>query len=272
MKHTKKLIPALGMLLLSASMLVTSTFAWFSVNLNVEAKNITVSAVGDQVYLQIAAGTLDGANGTTKATFTAGEAHKDAQGTASAKGLTPVTVVDGLDDATTTITNADFSNHAYVGGDFSWVTATSDAVDQWATTGTYTKVDSTNYYHKNSFVIRLNKDAGKATADAPLKVNNIALTNTAATGDGQDFSKCVSVLVVCGEYTQLWNQKTGAWAEVEATSNGKLSAGNFADTTGVQVDVYVFFDGENENCSIADFTAAGVTATYTVSVSFTVSA
>ena len=53
MKHTKKLIPAIGMLLLSACMLVTSTFAWFSMNENVTATGMNVVAKGDQVYLQI---------------------------------------------------------------------------------------------------------------------------------------------------------------------------------------------------------------------------
>ena len=50
MKLTKKLIPAIGMLMLSAVMLVTSSFAWFSMNENVSVTGMSVTAKGDQVY------------------------------------------------------------------------------------------------------------------------------------------------------------------------------------------------------------------------------
>lgn len=43
-KNTRKLISAVGMLLISASMLVTSTFAWFTMNREVEVRNLTVQA------------------------------------------------------------------------------------------------------------------------------------------------------------------------------------------------------------------------------------
>ena len=42
--NTKKLIPAAGMLALSASMLATSTYAWFTMSREVEVKNIQMTA------------------------------------------------------------------------------------------------------------------------------------------------------------------------------------------------------------------------------------
>ena len=43
-KTKRKLIPAIGMLLVSATMLATSTYAWFTMNKEVEVRNLTVQA------------------------------------------------------------------------------------------------------------------------------------------------------------------------------------------------------------------------------------
>ncbi|MBP5209532.1 MAG: hypothetical protein J6125_01595, partial [Clostridia bacterium] len=47
----KKLIPALCLLLISAAMLGTSTFAWFSMNTTVSATNMTVKATASKNLL-----------------------------------------------------------------------------------------------------------------------------------------------------------------------------------------------------------------------------
>ena len=49
----KKLIPALSMLLVSAVLLGTSTYAWFSMNTTVTATGMTIKAVSDDTYLLI---------------------------------------------------------------------------------------------------------------------------------------------------------------------------------------------------------------------------
>lgn len=50
MKKFKKLIPAFCAMLVSAAMLGTSTYAWFSVNKKVEAKGMSVTAKVDTEY------------------------------------------------------------------------------------------------------------------------------------------------------------------------------------------------------------------------------
>ena len=52
MKNMKKLIPALAMLVLSAVMMSTASFAWFSMNTQVEVNGITVDTVAP-VYVSI---------------------------------------------------------------------------------------------------------------------------------------------------------------------------------------------------------------------------
>lgn len=53
MKKFKKLIPAFCAMLVSAAMLGTSTYAWFSVNKKVEANNMSVTARADTQYFVI---------------------------------------------------------------------------------------------------------------------------------------------------------------------------------------------------------------------------
>lgn len=53
MKKFKKLIPAFCAMLVSAAMLGTSTYAWFSVNKKVEANGMSVTAVANTQYFAI---------------------------------------------------------------------------------------------------------------------------------------------------------------------------------------------------------------------------
>ena len=55
----KKLIPAICMLLVAASLLGTSTYAWFSMNKTVTATGMQVTAKSDSVYLLIGSGETD---------------------------------------------------------------------------------------------------------------------------------------------------------------------------------------------------------------------
>lgn len=58
MKNMKKLIPALAMLVLSAVMMSTASFAWFSMNTQVQVDGISVDAVAP-VYISIRKGAED---------------------------------------------------------------------------------------------------------------------------------------------------------------------------------------------------------------------
>ena len=51
MKATRKLIPAIAMLLISAVMMSTATFAWFSTNAQVSATGLKISAVAKNTFL-----------------------------------------------------------------------------------------------------------------------------------------------------------------------------------------------------------------------------
>lgn len=94
MKKFKKLIPALCMLLVSAVMLGSTTFAWFSMNNTVTATGMTVTANSDELFLVIQY--KDPANPTQ--TFDKQDTAITASSTAATKALLPVahgTVSDG---------------------------------------------------------------------------------------------------------------------------------------------------------------------------------
>lgn len=274
MKLTKKLIPAIGMLTLSMVMLVTSSFAWFSMNDTVKATGMTVGAKGDQIYLQIirvdpnASSYTEGTDDYTASNFIAGAAQTSVKALNASAKLLPSNVKK---DST--------SWGDYAGGSsFVWATAIGkDAVDGTATDGKYTVAphsegsEGNKYYLKNSFKMRLDETAGATTAPGPLRVSGVNFVEgfTAATGD--KLYGTVSVLVVCGNQSQLYMQDTAGTFSLQTGSNDSLdpASGNFANTDGVQVDVYVFFNGDNPACTLANLSTAA--NNYPIEVSFTCS-
>ena len=69
--NAKKILPAAGMLALSASMLATSTYAWFTMSREVEVKNIQMTATVPE-DIQISLGQI-GTNVSTSATSASGK-------------------------------------------------------------------------------------------------------------------------------------------------------------------------------------------------------
>ena len=262
MKISKKLISAIVMLTLSFVMLVTSSFAWFSMNVDVSAKGMTVTAKGDQIYLEIINEEQDFSTITGQTSVSAPTA------TAKKENLKPTTPVQGIKDGNATQVDP-YDGEASV----KWVTNTSNGIDQWQASQVYSYADDT-YYLVNKFKIRLNPDTGAETAN-PLRVSNVKFAET--TKITADFAKCVSVLVVCGNKSQLWTQATTKGVfEDDAESAPNLSANNegkFDNTTdGVEVAIYIFFNGNDATCTISNLKEAIAASenNYTVEVSFSV--
>lgn len=96
MKKFKKLIPAFCAMLVSAAMLGTSTYAWFSVNKKVEAKGMSVTAQANTQYFVISTDTTFGTEIektltetqiTQKGTAGTGTVYPAAYGVKNEKGL-----------------------------------------------------------------------------------------------------------------------------------------------------------------------------------------
>ena len=243
MKLTKKLIPALGMLVLSASMLVTSTFAWFSMNTKASVTGMQVTAITDQVFLQITAHEGSFTDGAVQDTVTDTPANDKKYGAVNVYANT--------------------AGGAYAGGTgFTWLTTSASAVDKADkdTDVDFSEVDIKNYAYVKEFDLRLDPTmdaANTANAAAPLKVDSVELASTYT----QALSKAVSVLVVCedsiyGGYSMLWKQKDGEF-ELVTGSNATVTKSNFpGQGVVVTIKVYVFFDGENDYCTTNNALAA----------------
>ena len=204
MKKFKKLIPAFCLLLVSAVLMGTSTYAWFSMNKTVTATGMNITAKSDSVYLVISAGnTLNPAATTAKEVTTA----------ATATSLYPVQP-KGKDltfggDATN-VGNAEYWEYTY-----------SDANDEYkmgAEETMHACTTTDGYIASETFTIGLNSKSG-ATETGELQVGTITLPTD--TG--------IKVVIVCGE-------------NIVTADGGKL-ADKVTTAVPVTVTVYYYIDG-----------------------------
>lgn len=224
----KKLIPTICMLLVTATLMGTSTYAWFSMNTTVTATGMSVTAKSDAVYLQIQ---------NHGVAFT-NDAHNTVATTVEKAALRPTNVYKTFNASTPT---------AFAGGtDIVWVSNYSNDPASSTKAGDYTNVTDnlTDYALKFSYDIRLKPDTGATTAPGPLKVASVEFENGSA---NSGLKGTVSVLVVCGANSAVYKQDdVGTF--VKKAGDAALTAAAFDNTTGMQVDVYVFFDGDNNLC------------------------
>lgn len=165
MKKTRKLIPALAMLLISAVMMSTASFAWFSMNKQVSATGFEITANSDNVWLAI----------NTGSTFDPTNNEKVATSSGESTALYPVAPA-------TTITAANVETAA------SWHFAYSNATDNSDKDGDYTACSTIDgYLASETFSIGLSNASGENSAP------NLRLTAVSLPEDTG-----ISVVVVCG--------------------------------------------------------------------------
>ena len=251
-----KLLSAAGMLAISAAMLATSTYAWFSMNKEVSVTGLQTKAVAED-------GILIGAyTGTTHATAP----------TAFAVSAT-ATEHDSVVELKPTFTNDGTT----------WYHAASKQVDngQDYTDDGYTNVTTgaeNEYYLYDKFKI---KSTGGAAKD--IYVKNIEVTS----GGAQDYDSSIRVLITDGTKSLIFNKTGTTWtsetaaasvatsdditSDVTATATVTNTAGakilEGVDTTGKDVSIYVYYDGEDTNCKtskiVDPFVATTITVTFT---------
>lgn len=228
MKKFKKLIPALCMLLVSAVLVGTSTYAWFSMNETVTVTGLEVTAKSDQTYLIIsdtantvsALQALSGAKNQVTFTTPTGEAAK----MLPVKPGTDVTTAAAAADATKWYYEIAASSSA----------ATGDGNQHALTTDNFGKyvIHKTVYMtiSKGSVSIADLKAYATFTAEnGKIDAARVLLATTVKVGDTTAVDKGVKTL-------------SGTVAQDAAIN---LVAGTIDDTTLVQVDMYIYLDGED---------------------------
>lgn len=252
----KKLIPALCMLLISAVLVGTSTFAWFSMNTTVTATGMNITAKSESIFLQIipASGTFS--DSAAQDTATASTATKEVRPTSAAKTI--------ADTSLTALTASDASSAIKFAEAFSNDPSVSTRHTNYADVTTAAKAtDASNVYTLiNDFKIRLNPTTGTTSANN-LTVSGVTIESDNDTTANDIMLDAVRVLVVCGDAWTIWNS-TGS----VVSSNSNVIASSVT-TTATDVKVYIYFDGEQASTTTNNATTLS-TDGYDVEITFTV--
>ena len=233
MKTTRKIIPALVMLLVSAIMLSTASFAWFASNTSVTATDMSVTAKANTKFLHIS----DAEDGTYDITAKAANAEANVD-------LVHATIDDDNKSVTWGVGTSSSVNDANVG-------STLKPVDESDIAGNYALV--------NDFWVKMSDESSSGLVN--LTVNKITVTGTST------LAPALRVLVVGSDGAQLYKQDGGAWVEADANNAAALLA-TIAIETKYKVTVYVFYDGADASAKTENTLALGALSEMTVGVKF----
>ena len=275
MKKTKIIIPALAVLLLSTAASVTGTVAWFSMNNNVTATGMNIKAKAENgIVISNAAA----ANGTWADSATA--AHN------AALEVYPTSTKDGSTWCHSASNDAD---DATSNGTYSMLTLADDAttgagyvnnngVEGYQTTegtGEYVGKFDEAYYLKNSFYI-------KSSAEAMTKAFYINQISVSGNTNSPEFDKCLRVLIIQSSTKMVFAPITGADTTYSAWTGSQSEAVTVVapgtkntvwnaslaiparSSDPLQFDVYLYYEGEDENCKSTNLTATLSTLAVTI--------
>ena len=244
MKKFKKLIPALCMLLISAVLMGTSTYAWFSMNNKVSVSGMEVTANSDATYLVISNDTILGT--TTSLT-------RNINGTILPVSYTNTEIKNKAND--TTLVSAE-----------KWFTAEGTSTTNGAAKEDTKKeltiseannkgtANNKDYYVVDTFYIGLT-----AGSSAVQSGKGIQADVTFKATKASSLNKALTVKIVYGNNkldadtttTQTYVLGTDSTDEVVKYSTA-LQANDLITATATKVTVYIYFDGEDANCTTAN--------------------
>ncbi len=262
MKKFKKLIPAFCMLLISAVLMGTSTFAWFSMNTKVSVNSMTVKATASKNLLISSTETGD---------YLASLAL-----TTKNETMVPV--------STAVATNPNFYKLDNVGSQM-------EADSSNRQNSTFIKAGTADYVKETMWVKSTGTDAnnlkakvtftgGEAALDPALRVmfvvngnaylmapiagasnaykaiesiSYVAASGTAVEGtfyySDANGTKPAAQPSVGDDVTSMYTQTiTETTANVTITANGGVILTSLSADTAVRIDVYIWYEGQDENC------------------------
>ncbi len=231
MKKTRKLIPAIAMLLTSAVMVSTSSYAWFSMNSEVTAGNMTIKATTD-ANLYIKEGASVDINNITGTTATL---------TAKNEAILPADMSNSSGTVTVRIP-ATYTTEPTV--------STPGVVDTWETIGTLTATENkdaqtggkdVDTYCVNEFVTIARKATNAGTYSLTPKCTVTVGSGTSA------LNRALRVgLIINGAYHESgdMNTETGS---IEFTFNAITGLN---DNTAYSACLMFWFEGEDSDCYV----------------------
>ena len=245
MKKMRKLVPAFAMLMVAAIMMSTASFAWFSMSASVDATGMQVKAVADGgLVMSALIATADGTP-TVNDYVSAVQFGTGSWYTNGAKELKP-TSTNGTKWFSATADTPD--NHAAT-------TRTELSISGWGT-------DTATYYLATKlFFMGSIEDAQKLTVKS--------ITATAADGTSGNLNKAIRIAMRVDGTTWYYfapnhaSDATGLVHTATTTTTGDYTnltkgtiptsspvviAENLVNTDAIEVEVYVYYEGEDPNC------------------------
>lgn len=255
MKKFKKLIPAFCAMLVSAAMLGTSTYAWFSVNKEVTATDMSVTARANTQYFVVKGSLTDGAfssdsgadNISVNLTNPTVGGIKNGDAETATKNVYPAAyTTKALSLASGTGTGVE-ANNWYTGGvsadaqisdeNSKFSTLTSLGADEYTTLST-----SRNYFVGYKFYVGLADNTDSCEQKLEFTATTVSDTNAA---------KVAGIAVKhssASDYDYVSYATTNAGTAVKTAKAYKFEAKNDTLTktaTYVEVIVFVYIDGTN---------------------------
>lgn len=267
MKKFKKLIPALCMLLVSAVMLGTTTFAWFSMNNKVVAENMQVVAKSDNTYLLIGTGENNAASKIqalaegTAADLTVSDT--DSKVYPSKPAVTDTEVgylaatkknIDGVQVATAGVAVTTKATAAVA---TNWFTAS--ALKSNASTIDESSARQLTAEKFSKYVIK--KTVYLTVAVGANPANNLSVTATITAKETGKTITAVKVLVAT-ETGIATLDSTHLTSAAIGSSTAKITSNDV-----MEVDIYIYYDGSDSSVNtngIGDLSGASISLEFTV--------
>ena len=249
----KTILPALAMLIISAVMLSTASYAWFAMNPTVEANGMHVNVKSESEFLLIqaigtVAGTLEPSDFDADDTTAAGDAFFEADALYPAAHET-ISTAAGYKEA----------SNWYTGEGTSAADGTLVAKELLSTKDG----GLNNYVMRYKYGVVLS--SGSAPADG-LWVTDLAITDTNNGDSAIDLSP-VKVVITCDSaetaIEEFAYSATAQKGVVDLTGAGDTNANKVTDAQVVYIYVYIYYDGNNTAVTSANYAnLAGATVTF----------
>ena len=277
MKLSRKLIPAFAMLLVSAIMLTTASYAWFSINNKVTAQGMSVKTTAADSVL-IAESTIDATAKADDTAFTT-DLTQDVEGL-----LNPASTVNGTaffyTDGKNVAGDGDAKANTYLAYD---AADTEDFNDAYGTTGAVAYVEyvfqikvtnASTESAKSLNITALDLKYGAASDNGQKAFRVAVFAEELATTEGAKFAAGVGTLKTILAPTDAVNYESGK-AVASDSATGTVTYGTAATLASVPVNstryykvvVRLWLEGEDQTCTndtFADLTTGNFTMNVTV--------
>lgn len=245
MAKFKKIIPALCMLVVSAIMAVSTTYAWFSMNTQVSATGMQVTAKSNETFLLIsstktAAGDIQTENAITTALTVDADAAKVYP---SAPALND-TEVGYLTTTGKTVGGVSITTEGKKVTDANTAAAYTNWYTAYATKASEATIKDGSAVQLTAFTgYVIEKTVYLTVAKGSNPANNLTVTPTFTVKTGGEDLTAAKIVITTddGGFAVLSYENNGTKVDIKGTNT------SLTDSTVRTVKIYIYYDGNDSN-------------------------